>query len=220
MVAAGQYFTCKVFCDVEHLGWFTNGVDGSVSANGIKNLGGFGGTTPPGAAPSDIARFKVRVDNDQPVTLTVNASTTVGGEFLLHGGTGRVDPAKITGSTLTTQLPAMSVTAANRQQDVNSDGVITALDVLQVINYINARDDATAESVTTLAASSVETTFDITGDGVVSGLDVLQIINTINSRDSAPASGEGSIMGSAAVDQFFAIDLDESQVSITARRKR
>jgi Txe/YoeB family toxin of Txe-Axe toxin-antitoxin module len=56
--------------------------------------------------------------------------------------------------------------------DVNGDGSVTALDVLQVINAIHAQSES--RDVENFAA------LDVNQDGSISALDVLSLINTIN----------------------------------------
>lgn len=197
----------KVLGDIEHLGEYQNGQAGTISEGGIKDLGGFGSSSPPGQAPSDIARFKIRVENNLPVTMTITPSTSFGNEFLLYGYGSAVERSNIGTSVLTTQL-STRLLMDDQQQDVNADGAVTALDVLQIVNYINSRDVAAEPEA--VAALSVAPNYDLTGDGVVSALDVLQIVNTLNARYNAPASGEGEQAGRPsawAVDQVLADSL-------------
>lgn len=198
--------------DIEYLGPYVNGKSGTVSATGIKSLGAFGGSTLPGEGKSDIARFKIRVNDSQPVTLTFKQTADeIGHEFLVYGSSKALDPANISSSMLSSQMQTLRtvVTAGNQQQDVNADGVITALDVLQVVNYINARNSASSETLAvSVATSSSRNVLDITGDGVVSAADVLQIVNSLNEVYAVPPSGEGGSLSSAAVDQLMAVDMD------------
>ena len=206
-------FTSKnvtVVGELEHLD-FANGKLGSVGSDVIKSFGGFGGATLPETSTSQLGRFKIRVNDDQPVTINITPSMQRNEEVLAHGLNSGLDPANVVPVQLTTQSETMRtmVTAENRHQDVNEDGVITALDVLQVINHINTSNAAAAESVSALRATqAAPTRFDISGDGFVTALDALQIINTINARSGSPASGEGESLDAAAIDQIMAVDLD------------
>lgn len=67
--------------------------------------------------------------------------------------------------------------------DVNNDSIVSALDVLLIVNDINQNQ------VRDLAASSFQAPpfVDVNGDGISSALDALLVINVINSRES----GEG-----------------------------
>ncbi len=186
--------------DIEHLGVYTNGASGTVTASGIYRLGGFGGATLPGEPSSDIARFKLRINDDQPVTINVTANRDQGNEFLLHGESRALNPDRIAPGVLTSAVATASErTVTSRAQDVSGDGVVTALDALVIINFINAQAESAGEML--LAATQVNTdVLDITGDGVISGLDVLQIINTINARNEPSASGESASSEGVAVD--------------------
>ncbi len=68
--------------------------------------------------------------------------------------------------------------------DVNQSGMVTALDVLQIINLINQGGQ------TQLQGSSVPTDLkvDVSNDGLITALDALLVINYIN---SSRGSGEG-----------------------------
>ncbi|MBF0215815.1 MAG: hypothetical protein HQL30_02350, partial [Candidatus Omnitrophica bacterium] len=56
--------------------------------------------------------------------------------------------------------------------DVNGDGQVTALDALNLINYINKYG--------VMAVTSGAEDLDVNGDGTISAIDVLQVINFIN----------------------------------------
>lgn len=70
--------------------------------------------------------------------------------------------------------------------DVSGDGFVSAIDVLQLINWIN---DPTKPTNLSLAQATGNPPFvDVNGDGLVSASDVLTLINFIN---AAALSGEG-----------------------------
>ncbi len=205
----------------QNLGAFTNGTIGQlVTSTGIESLGGFGGMTPSGSAQADFARFKIRILDDGPVTMTISPSRKLGNELLIHGQSRAVDPDKIPAFVLSDQMTIRTFsTESESRQDVNSDGVVTALDVLAIVNFINERNSASAESVSLLSAGPEQpSNLDVTGDGVISGLDVLQIVNTINARYSAPASGEGSALRAQAVDSVYAADLFDTFADLKKNR--
>ena len=197
-----------VIGDPEQLGQFTNGRSAVVSSNGIDKLGGFGGNVPSGLPVNDFAHFKIRIENSEPVTISFTSPSEMGYELLFHGLDKGIDPANIEVPSLTNRATVRLVSAtAEPEQDLNSDGVITALDVLQIVNYINDRNAATAEMAAAQFTDALSR-FDISGDGIVSGLDVLQIVNTINGRNDAASSGEGEPLSATAVDQLLAIDYE------------
>ncbi|MCC7334890.1 MAG: pre-peptidase C-terminal domain-containing protein [Pirellulaceae bacterium] len=72
--------------------------------------------------------------------------------------------------------------------DVNGDGFVSPIDVLQVINYLNT---PTAPKVLNLAdATGLPPFVDVNGDGLVTPNDVLTLINYLNSRPRASGEGE------------------------------
>jgi hypothetical protein len=72
--------------------------------------------------------------------------------------------------------------------DVTQDGTISALDVLQVVNYVNLNGEG--ETTRTVKPSRT----DVNGDGRTSGLDALLIINYINQPSQQRAEGEFAVM--------------------------
>ncbi|MCA9182910.1 MAG: hypothetical protein KDA51_15720, partial [Planctomycetales bacterium] len=72
--------------------------------------------------------------------------------------------------------------------DVNGDGFVTPIDVLQVINYLN---NPTAPKILNLAdATGLPPFVDVNGDGLVTPNDTLTLINYLNSRPRASGEGE------------------------------
>ncbi|TWU15698.1 Dockerin type I repeat protein [Allorhodopirellula heiligendammensis] len=67
--------------------------------------------------------------------------------------------------------------------DVNQDNVVTAVDALQVINYLN-----TFGSHTLTHADATGSKIDVTNDGVITALDALRVINYLNGGQTASAS--------------------------------
>jgi uncharacterized delta-60 repeat protein len=91
--------------------------------------------------------------------------------------------------------------------DVNSDGVVSPLDILLVINAIKRNGgNWNLRSPDTISPNYV----DVNGDLICSPIDILIIINTIRRRSSAQGEGE-------AVDAVFADDL---QLDSTLNRRR
>jgi hypothetical protein len=68
----------------------------------------------------------------------------------------------------------------NNPYDVNGDGVVTGLDVLILINYLNKNGPHTLEPPTD--GSSPPPYLDVNGDNRITPLDALQTINLLNSR--------------------------------------
>ncbi|MCL4201297.1 MAG: dockerin type I repeat-containing protein [Pirellulaceae bacterium] len=61
--------------------------------------------------------------------------------------------------------------------DVNGDGDTTPMDVLMLINFVNAHSDSPAVAD---AAQAVPPYYDVNGDGYVTSTDVLLVINRLN----------------------------------------
>jgi len=81
--------------------------------------------------------------------------------------------------------------------DVNADGFVSPIDVLQLVNYINTTGGGRLPFPTTLV---VPPYLDVDGDGFVSPLDVNTVISFINLRGGGEGEGEGS---SAASDDTW-----------------
>jgi len=71
--------------------------------------------------------------------------------------------------------------------DVTGDGFVSPIDVLQIVNYINAG----LPSRPPLPPTAVPPYLDVNGDGFINALDVLAVIDYINSNLSGGRGGEG-----------------------------
>ncbi|MFG0255013.1 MAG: PA14 domain-containing protein, partial [Rhodopirellula sp. JB053] len=78
------------------------------------------------------------------------------------------------------RLLAATATADTNRFDVNQDGHVTAVDALQVINYLSLNANGSGEEQTTQKQSASPSAFDVNQDGNVSAVDALQIINLLN----------------------------------------
>ncbi len=72
--------------------------------------------------------------------------------------------------------------------DVNNDGFVSPIDILQVINWYN--DPSKPRVLSLPAATGLPPFIDVNADGLVSPLDILRIINFLNAR-VAGSGGEG-----------------------------
>jgi hypothetical protein len=85
-------------------------------------------------------------------------------------------------------------TNPNNKYDVTGDGFVSPIDVLQIVNYINAG----FPSRPTLPPAAVPPYLDVNGDGFINALDVLAVIDFINSNingGTGSGEGEGSSVG-------------------------
>jgi parallel beta-helix repeat protein len=87
-------------------------------------------------------------------------------------------------------------TNPNNKYDVTGDGFVSPIDVLQIVNYINAG----FPSRPTLPPAAVPPYLDVNGDGFINALDVLAVIDFINSNingGTGSGEGEGSSLGNS-----------------------
>lgn len=79
--------------------------------------------------------------------------------------------------------------------DVNGDGAVSAIDVLQIINYINNLANPTGLS---LPRNPLPPFWDVNGDGSVTSIDALLVINFLNSLPAREGEGESDLGESVA----------------------
>ncbi|MEO8272413.1 MAG: dockerin type I domain-containing protein, partial [Aureliella sp.] len=72
--------------------------------------------------------------------------------------------------------------------DVNADGFVSPIDVLQVINYLNT--PSAPKTLILADATGLPPFVDVNGDGLVSPIDALTVINYLNSRPRAAGEGD------------------------------
>jgi hypothetical protein len=138
------------------------------------------------------------------------------------------EPDALQAQILQSITPAPAITT--QALDVDNDGHIAAIDVLLVINYINAAGPnrtALSRSAAASAAGATSNRCDVDQDGNVTASDVLAIINYINAH---PARGEGeaemdlSTNGNAAnsagsdIEMDILVDLLASDVAKSNKR--
>jgi hypothetical protein len=89
-----------------------------------------------------------------------------------------------------TTIRSNPYTNQSNNLDVNADGFVSPIDVLQLVNYINTTGGGRLPFPAILGSPPY---LDVDGDGFVSPLDVNTVINFINTRGGAPeGEGEGS----------------------------
>jgi len=113
-----------------------------------------------------------------------------------------------------TTIRANPYTNANNRLDVNNDGSISPIDVLQLVNYINFNGAGRLPFPVTLA---IPPYLDVDGDGSVGPLDVLSVINFINARNTGNAEGEGEADELSGNSWFSASSSAAPQVSSSSR---
>jgi hypothetical protein len=88
------------------------------------------------------------------------------------------------------RLAAAKFHNVTRPMDVNNDGIITPLDVLILINFINANKALALDKITAGMIPDADKYINVTNDNEVTALDIIQIINHLNANNP---SGEGEI---------------------------
>ena len=83
--------------------------------------------------------------------------------------------------------------------DVTGDGFVSPIDVLQIVNYINAG----LPSRPPLPPVAVPPYLDVNGDGFINSLDVLNVIDFINSNLNGGRGGEGEGLAADASDLWI-----------------
>ena len=122
-------------------------------------------------------------------------------DTLLLGSNFRVSPGRIDYGEVTVEV-VRGMHNPDVPEDTNGDGEVTAIDALQVINFLNASGPAAVDEVmaerTALAAAangefsgSVRSFLDVNNDGHISPLDALFCINRIAERLAGLTEGEG-----------------------------
>ncbi len=97
-------------------------------------------------------------------------------------------------SNLAGPTTPVSPVAASIQGDVDGNGVVTALDALQVINFIGRRSDAGSSELTneSVRTSAEDRNLDVNGDGRVTALDALMVINQIGRSQTTSGLNEAT----------------------------
>jgi VCBS repeat-containing protein len=136
------------------------------------------------------------------------------------------EPDSLQAQILQSITPPPAITT--QSLDVDRDGHIAAIDVLLVINYINATGHQSG--ISSFAAPSVGNSTpnhcDVDQDGVVSASDVLAVINYINahpSRGEAEADNTSSMAAAANTasdpEMDLLVDLLASDVAVASKKR-
>lgn len=102
---------------------------------------------------------------------------------------GNFDPPVVASSgnpVVPVRLQRLGTTNMENRYDVNGDGVVTALDALSIINYLNAEHASSGESILIEAGSTMFNRgpmLNVNGDGFITALDALNVINHLNELD-------------------------------------
>ncbi|MCY2989819.1 MAG: dockerin type I domain-containing protein, partial [Planctomycetota bacterium] len=117
----------------------------------------------PGGKTNQIVSFDIT--QSPPVRTWVSGGNHPGGQFI------------------TTVKGTVATVGMFEPSDVNCDGLVTALDVLVLINFLNAN--------ATVPRASSPPPYDVNRDGAVTPQDVLLVISYLNKRTTGMGEGEG-----------------------------
>ncbi|WP_168566016.1 dockerin type I domain-containing protein [Crateriforma spongiae] len=146
--------------------------------------------------------FKMRIDRDAVEKIT-DSSNTLRLDFArdadvqLDGAWQEADGIDIDGVAyrqLTSQGVTLIVPDLKPQHresdpnDVNGDGIVSALDALLVINHLNRQNESRSVILTPTEEQNL---LDVSGDNWITALDALRVINELNRRSRASSEGEG-----------------------------
>ena len=139
--------------------------------------------------------------NDDGTFVYTNTSGSPGqtDSFTYHviDTTGRI--SNTVSVTLTLNESQYQNPLTDLNEDVNADGLITAIDALRIINFLGRRSVAQVP-VVDIGAPPPDF-FDVNGDGRVSALDALNVVNrlrAINNRGAGEQMVANSVSGPAA----------------------
>ena len=180
---------------------------GSITPSEIDELGGYHSPlVPPGSDTQTVFRLRATGMVEGNVTLRPNPADLRGSEVLVYGDDTPVDASKIRFQSTDFAVVANDPIA---QRDVNQDGVVTAIDALQVLNLINEIGNGTLEDLAARMAEGEDGTahplarFDTNGDNFLAPVDALIIVNWINLSSSSVPLPESTLPS----DGDLAIDL-------------
>ena len=89
-------------------------------------------------------------------------------------------------------------TSPFNSEDINNDGIVSPLDALLVINYLN--ENGVRELPVPSESESPPPYWDSSGDGWVTSLDALRVINFLNAQAAAEGEGmEGALAASVTM---------------------
>ncbi|MFM8570667.1 MAG: GEVED domain-containing protein [Pirellula sp.] len=141
-------------------GRIVNGINSPVSFN-----------VPAGSVTDRAVAARFRLSSDQAAV----------GSPLGEAVDGEVEDWMIT-------ISANPYTNPNNRFDVTGDGFVSPIDVLQIVNYINAG----LPSRPPLPPTAVPPYLDVNGDGFINALDVLAVIDEINKNLGGGGEGESA----------------------------
>ena len=148
--------------------------------NGLNTAVNF--TVPSGSITDRAVAARFRLSSDQAAV----------GSPLGEAIDGEVEDWMIT-------IGANPYTNPTNRFDVTGDGFVSPIDVLQIVNYINAG----LPSRPPLPPVAVPPYLDVNGDGFINSLDVLNVIDFINSNLNGGRGGEGEGLAADASDLWI-----------------
>jgi uncharacterized secreted protein with C-terminal beta-propeller domain len=194
---------------------------GRVTAISDSTIGGtvriLDGTAIQYTAPDDLEAYWYTDTLTYTVTLENGESYTAKLHVNVYRDWGYyppyIDPQPTTEIETEIKVPVPETTTAtqepsNSAYDINGDGETSPIDVLLVINHLNAQSVSIKAGETVAAMSESNSVMDTSKDGVISPIDALLIINLLNAKAALQAGGEASevIASSSAIEATQAND--------------
>lgn len=161
---------------------FPNFHSGTLSNGRIDELGAMAGLSGAGTGGL-VARIPMKATTEGMFVVTSNAAELPEHQTTLLGMNEVVKNEDIVfGSAALTIKPKQLWHNSQLPEDVNGDGMVSPLDALQVINWLNeegAAKDFYHEDVDALFSGRH---LDVDGDGLASPVDALRVINRLNKQ--------------------------------------
>lgn len=155
---------------------------------------------------SGLAFFDVFVsDNGGPFQLWLNQATATSDKFVgqdkhtyrfysvATDNVGHVEQKTVGAEAETTVTAGPRWHNSVQSEDVDGDGVVAPVDVLQIINELNQPVVALAGGLLPVSGAKAPPPFlDVDGDGFISPIDALIVINFLNNRVTQSEGGTSS----------------------------
>jgi hypothetical protein len=102
----------------------------------------------------------------------------------------------------------------NNSMDVNGDGFVSPIDILQIINWLN--DPNRPKQLTLNDATGQPPFIDVNNDQLVTPLDILHVVNFLNAQAAGGGEGEAAADGLAHLDSAGIFDATSAETLVLA----
>lgn len=188
---------------------YTRVGNGTISGQTVDEFGAvFGTTADGGGSTQTFIRIPATAVAVGEVTLRPNPTEARGSEVTVYGSNDPVAPHAIKYQSFDFSVVEA---APEIDADVNGDGLVSAVDALQIMNVISKIGNGTLDELASRMAEGESATahpmarFDANNDDFISAIDALVIINHINLKSISDITPVGD---SSALDHQLAVDLE------------